>query len=292
MPNIIRVQKTKDYFVASNKPFNDENLSFGARGILAYILSKPDDWEIRSQDLYRQSPAGRAAIDRMIRELIDNGYMRRDRENDDKGYLRWVTVVYEDRNQNPDWEPPNVENQAIGENQEEVEEIAEEIPEPIAENQAIGEPIAEKTTIGKPSNILSTENTQNTKTTPKGVGEKPPKSEKQKASQEMFGALTSVCRVDLSLLRNGTRGKFNQAEKKMREKGYKPTDIKDFGDWWYSEDWRGKQDQPPTLEQVRDCWGQFLHWRKGGKARASPNGTKPIDEDKLKRIQEIRDMPV
>jgi len=41
--SIIRVKKDKGYFVASNKPFNNKNLSWEARGILGYLLSKPDD---------------------------------------------------------------------------------------------------------------------------------------------------------------------------------------------------------------------------------------------------------
>lgn len=278
MPNIIRVEKTKDYFTASNKPFNNDKLSFGARGILAYLLSKPDDWEIRNKDLYSQSPAGRAAVDRMLRELVNNGYMHRYQDNDDDGLLYWVTIVYEDRRQNPEWDD---EKQCL------------KPKSPNVENRTFGEPNVEKPTVGlsdvgKPNVILSTERNKVLKSTTNVVGGKPPKTEKQKKSQEMFSALTEACQIDLETIRNGTRGKFNQAEKRMRDKGYTPDDVKEFGDWWYLQDWRGKQGQPPTLELIRDCWGQFLRWRKNGKApRASPNHASDLSSQQLEQIKEF-----
>ena len=101
---IIRVKKKKnDYFMALNAPFNDENLSFGARGVLAYLLSKPDDWQVFNEDLYSQSPASRTAVDRMLKELKDNGYLRRFQVPNEKGHRVWVTEIYEDREMNPKW---------------------------------------------------------------------------------------------------------------------------------------------------------------------------------------------
>ena len=101
----IRVErKERDYFSAQNEPFNDARLSFGARGLLAYILSKPNDWEVRNEDLIRQSPAGKAAVLGMLGELKKYGYMNRHRENRAGGYLEWVTVIYEIPSLNPDYQ--------------------------------------------------------------------------------------------------------------------------------------------------------------------------------------------
>lgn len=86
-------------------------------------------------------------------------------------------------------------------------------------------------------------------------------------SQKMFSALVDLCQIDLKLITKKNRGKFNQAEKRMRDNGYCPDDVKDFGEWWYENDWRGtKTGQPPTLEQIRECWGQMLSWRKNGRS--------------------------
>ncbi len=32
--------------------------------------------------------------------------------------------------------------------------------------------------------------------------------------------------------------------------------VADFAVWWWSEDWRGKDGQPPTLAQIRELWPQ------------------------------------
>lgn len=42
--SIIRVQKTREYFSVPNATFNDENLSWEVRGLLAYLLGKPDEF--------------------------------------------------------------------------------------------------------------------------------------------------------------------------------------------------------------------------------------------------------
>jgi hypothetical protein len=93
---------------------------------------------------------------------------------------------------------------------------------------------------------------------------------KQLESQAMFKALADLCQYDLDLIADKERGKLNQAEKKMRDKGYTPDNLKAFGDWWYSQDWRGKQQQPPTLTQIRETWGQFRNYQNGTNGRDSP----------------------
>ena len=69
--------------------------------MLAYLLSKPDGWEVRIGDLERMSPAGRDKTRRIVRELRDAGYLHRTRENDDNGTFQWSTTVYETPELNP-----------------------------------------------------------------------------------------------------------------------------------------------------------------------------------------------
>jgi len=42
--NIIRVEKNKNYSVVNNTVLRDTKISWKAKGIMAYMLSKPDDW--------------------------------------------------------------------------------------------------------------------------------------------------------------------------------------------------------------------------------------------------------
>jgi hypothetical protein len=97
----IRVKKDKRYFSASNEPFNDERLSWEARGLMGYLLSKPNDWKIRMGDLEKRGPAGGRKIKRMLAELRLNGYMNRIRLKLENGKFDWITDVYESPSQNP-----------------------------------------------------------------------------------------------------------------------------------------------------------------------------------------------
>ncbi len=108
--------------------------------------------------------------------------------------------------------------------------------------------------------------------TPKEVKVKEP-TVKQLESQAMFKALADLCQYDLDLMGDKERGKLNQAEKKMRDKGYTPDNLKAFSDWWYEFDWRGKQDQSPTLNHIRETWGQFRNHQNGTNGRDSPPKT-------------------
>jgi hypothetical protein len=73
---IIRVvSKERNYTRIENSSLEDRNLSFRAKGILAYLLSKKDDWTVVVQDLMNRSPKeGRDAIRAAMEELRANKY--------------------------------------------------------------------------------------------------------------------------------------------------------------------------------------------------------------------------
>jgi hypothetical protein len=107
---------TGNYHIVNNEPANDERLSWEARGIISYLLSKPDGWVCRNKDLENKGPAGRNKIKKCLKELQDLGYLTRFRENDDAGHFRWVTTVYESPSLNPTYGgtvSPSTENRAM-----------------------------------------------------------------------------------------------------------------------------------------------------------------------------------
>jgi hypothetical protein len=103
--SIIRVRKDARYFSASNEPFNDKRLSWEARGLMGYLLSKPNNWKIRMHDLDKQGPAGARKIKRALAELRLYGYMNRIRTKLESGTFEWTTDVYESPSQNPNPTP-------------------------------------------------------------------------------------------------------------------------------------------------------------------------------------------
>lgn len=98
--NVIRkVKKEKEFAQISNELINNNELSYKALGILVYILSKPDDWEVYMSDLIRDNVDGEKSVRSGIKELIDKNYMQRYRVyNKDTGKVHhWETLVSEIR---------------------------------------------------------------------------------------------------------------------------------------------------------------------------------------------------
>lgn len=78
--NIIRVQKDKENpYVMINKEFlRNTKLSLKAKGLLAYILSLPDDWKIYIKELANHHKDGKDSISATLKELILNHYIIRE----------------------------------------------------------------------------------------------------------------------------------------------------------------------------------------------------------------------
>ena len=96
--SIIRVSHNKENpYVLLNKKFLEGSiLSLRAKGLLAYLLSKPDNWTVRVSHLVREMKEGRDAIQVTLKELEAQGYLVRSRTKDEKGKFRgWETIVFE-----------------------------------------------------------------------------------------------------------------------------------------------------------------------------------------------------
>ena len=94
---VFRVYKESGNFVTVHKNFiHDDNLSWKAKGILLYLLSRPDDWQIYETELVRHSTDGLSGLKTGIKELEKVGYIQRTRKRDDKGRLKeYEYAVYE-----------------------------------------------------------------------------------------------------------------------------------------------------------------------------------------------------
>ena len=71
----------------------DETLSWEARGLLAYLLSKPNDWELRMDDLAQAAPCTPDKLDRILTELEERGYAHREKKRQYDGSFQWVTEI-------------------------------------------------------------------------------------------------------------------------------------------------------------------------------------------------------
>ncbi len=89
---IIRIPKIRNYTVMSNHHLTDPELSLKAKGLLSYMLSRPDDWDFTIDGLARLNREGADAIGRIIRELEAAGYVTRRRVRNRAG--RFADMEY------------------------------------------------------------------------------------------------------------------------------------------------------------------------------------------------------
>lgn len=85
----IRVAKRQRFTTIDRRAVNDDRLSFRARGILVWLLDKPDDWRCNSDTIARAGGEGREAVRTALRELEEHGYLIRNKRRDERG--QWVS---------------------------------------------------------------------------------------------------------------------------------------------------------------------------------------------------------
>ncbi|NLZ48882.1 MAG: DnaD domain protein [Clostridiales bacterium] len=120
---IFRAVKNKNYTVIHNGFLEDRNLSLKAKGLLAYFLSKPDDWNFYLRDIIKHARDGKDSISTAIKELMEFGYIERIRNRDERGKFTggYEYLVYEvpreressEDGNNPLWEEAILEESEI-----------------------------------------------------------------------------------------------------------------------------------------------------------------------------------
>ena len=63
---VIRVIKNKNYTTISNQLFKNKGISLKAKGLMAYLLSLPNDWNLSINGIVACSKEGRRSIGNTI----------------------------------------------------------------------------------------------------------------------------------------------------------------------------------------------------------------------------------
>lgn len=101
---IVRSNK-KRWTTVDNVWVKDPTLSAKAKGILIYILSLPDDWDLRMNELVTHFTDGIDGVRSGMKELSMHRYIDGNQRRDDTGkVIGWDYTIFE----NPD--EPNMEN--------------------------------------------------------------------------------------------------------------------------------------------------------------------------------------
>lgn len=85
------------YQILYNDTARDRRLSFRARGVLAAILSRPDNWTVNAERLAAEtdSAEGVGSVRTALRELEAAGYLVRRKVRGADGRYTWVQEVYD-----------------------------------------------------------------------------------------------------------------------------------------------------------------------------------------------------
>lgn len=90
----IRVAPHQRFTVILRETANDTRLSFKARGLLVWLLDKPDDWRVDAGQIAKTNGCGRDQVLTGLKELEEAGYLRRERYQDGQGRWSSTSTVY------------------------------------------------------------------------------------------------------------------------------------------------------------------------------------------------------
>ncbi|MGY2362738.1 hypothetical protein ACW9IO_09325 [Pseudomonas azotoformans] len=97
--SIIRAPRPEGNFYLLNKAISeDRRLSWAARGVLVFLLGKPDHWQIsvvhlRGETAKSGKPTGRDGVYGLLQELIAAGYVERCQDRSESGVLGEINYL-------------------------------------------------------------------------------------------------------------------------------------------------------------------------------------------------------
>ena len=99
----VRTVKRENPFVQLDKTFfEDPNLQWESKGLLGYILSRPDNWKVNQTDLANRSTGGKGKVETALLDLMANGYVHWYALRKENGQIEeWIYDVYERPEFNP-----------------------------------------------------------------------------------------------------------------------------------------------------------------------------------------------
>lgn len=109
---IIQAEEIKSFKMISLMATEDPRLSWEAKGLHTYMISRPPNWKIYFNDLLNRSTCGRDKLRKLLSELEDFGYLTTEQLRDEytNQFSGKVYKVY----QSPITEKPSPENPSAG----------------------------------------------------------------------------------------------------------------------------------------------------------------------------------
>lgn len=97
MMPIVRIAQRVQYTIIAKDTLMDTRMSWEAKGVLMYLLEKPDNWVVSPVHLAKVGQSGKNRIYRILKELETFGYCRKVPMRDEatKQFSKWEYFIYE-----------------------------------------------------------------------------------------------------------------------------------------------------------------------------------------------------
>ena len=111
--SIIRTKREHNYTVINNKVYEKNQLSWQAMGLLGYLLTKPDNWQVMVAELVNvtkntKKPTGSNGIYNIINELKEKGFISVRKNSDGStDYTVYDEPIQQSSHENPNQANPN-----------------------------------------------------------------------------------------------------------------------------------------------------------------------------------------
>lgn len=97
-----RITKQSKFTQIDNRMITDSSISAKAKGLMLYLLSKPDGWKVYETDIIKHMKDGRDSVRSGIKELVKEGYIDRQQAQGEGGKFAGYTYqVFEWKGDNP-----------------------------------------------------------------------------------------------------------------------------------------------------------------------------------------------
>lgn len=116
---ILRKIRKDNFTTVSNDYLQDESLSWKAKGVITFLMSLPDDWNVNISHLTKCSKDGRDAVMSALDEIVDHGYGRKIKTRAKNGTFDNFDFEVADSkmfppiSENPTLEKPTLENPTL-----------------------------------------------------------------------------------------------------------------------------------------------------------------------------------
>lgn len=109
--SIRRNPRPQRYTIIPNAVLEDQTLNWQAKGLLCFLLSKPDNWTINRSHLVDQTEDGETKVRNALKDLETAGYLVRRRISLPDGTFSWESIIFDEPNRE---EVANVQVSTIG----------------------------------------------------------------------------------------------------------------------------------------------------------------------------------